>query len=262
MKRITFLLLITLFANVLQAQITLEKTYNNSASTAWIDGEGYKYYEMDALNNQCLIYNLNHSLYATINLSVPSGQYLYDLKYITNHTFDTDDAIELCYTYYLYNEADEYYTYTTKIINQNGSTILTIDGASYVNIINVSEEESDLKFIAYVYDYSVTPYTIQTRIYDLTDNSTSSIAPINPIISSAYPVPANNEIHIPIALNNHNSGKINVFSIEGKKMGSYHISDDKKIYNLNTQSFLSGTYIYQTSADNRVINGSKFIVKH
>jgi len=256
------LFLITLFTGVLQAQITLEETYNNSVSTAWIDGEGYKYFEMDAINNVCSVYNLDHTVYSTINLDVPDGQYLYNIKYVTNHTFDADDDLELCYIYYSYDVTNEYYTYTTKIINKDGSEILTIEGASYITILNVSEQDTDIKFLAYVYDYSVTPYTVQTKVYNLVDNGTSGMLLLKNDIGNAYPVPADSEIHLPVSLDSNNSGVVSVFSIQGQKMGSYKIGENDKSFRLNTQSFPSGTYIYQIAIDNRVINGNKFIVKH
>lgn len=98
-----FFLSVTLIlaaANITVAQLTLENTYRHSDSTGYIDGEGYKFYEMDSDNNQCLIYNLDHSLYETISLEIPDGQYLSDLKYVTNRLFDQDDGLEVCYTYH------------------------------------------------------------------------------------------------------------------------------------------------------------------
>ncbi len=79
MKKL-FLIISSLFVSLLiNAQVTLENTYNTSATITRLENSGYKYYAMDVAASQCRLYNMNHSIYKTINLSVPGGQYLYDI---------------------------------------------------------------------------------------------------------------------------------------------------------------------------------------
>src|SRR5210317_1798820 len=67
----------------LQAQVTLEKTYNYSGTLTAIDSNEYKYFVMDVPMKQCRIYNEDHSLFKTINLTVPEGYFLYDIKFVS-----------------------------------------------------------------------------------------------------------------------------------------------------------------------------------
>jgi hypothetical protein len=54
------------------AQVTLEKKYDYSTSVVEFETLGYKYYLMDVPNGQCRIYNMDHSLFKTINCNVPA----------------------------------------------------------------------------------------------------------------------------------------------------------------------------------------------
>jgi hypothetical protein len=75
--------------------VTLEKKYDYSTAFVKLETQGYKYYLMDMPNAQCRIYNLGHSLYKTINCSVPNNCYLADIKYISEKVFDSDAGLEL-----------------------------------------------------------------------------------------------------------------------------------------------------------------------
>jgi len=176
---ITAFLMIFLAVN---AQVTFEKKYNYSASIVKLETLGYKYFIMDVPNSQCQIYNLDHSLYKTINCNVPNSFYLADIKFISENVFDNDAGIELLCTYYKYipTQSSYYYEYDSKIINDDGSTILTIDGARY-NYINQTGE-GVFKLFSYCFDYSVFPETVWTNIYSLPGAPVVSIFENNPKI--------------------------------------------------------------------------------
>lgn len=83
MKRFALLIAIIIIVKLASGQITLESTYNFSGTYTKLANSGYKFYVMDVGVNQCRIYNTDHSLWKTINLSVPNGSYLYDIRYVT-----------------------------------------------------------------------------------------------------------------------------------------------------------------------------------
>jgi hypothetical protein len=62
------------------AQPSLETVYSVSTNICRLEKAGDKYYAMDLANKQCRVYNLDHSLYRTINLTVPEGYYLFDIQ--------------------------------------------------------------------------------------------------------------------------------------------------------------------------------------
>jgi hypothetical protein len=142
---------------IVYGQITLQKTYNYSTAVVKLETLGYKYYLMDVLASQVRIYNMDHSIFKTINCSVPNGYYLADIKYVSENLFNSDSQIELAYTYYKYvpTSTSYYYIYGAKVINESGSNLLSIDGAQYIYVNKTGETE--YKLFAYCYDYSVSP---------------------------------------------------------------------------------------------------------
>ena len=115
MKKSILLLVFLVTMMTSNAQISLEKTYNASTGITQLAISGYKYFLMDVVNNQCRVYNMDHSLWKTINLSVPSGMYLYDIKFVSETLFNSDSKVELAYIYYYYDATLLFYTYFTKV---------------------------------------------------------------------------------------------------------------------------------------------------
>ena len=119
------------------AQPVLEKTYDESVNICQLESIGEVYYSMDVINKQCHIYRLDHSLYKSIPIPTPEGYYLSDVQYVSEKLFNDDNLIELVYSYTKYNptETSYYYTYETRLVNENGTTLLTIPGAGLTSII-------------------------------------------------------------------------------------------------------------------------------
>ena len=134
MKKIILLLVLFSLLATARAQIVLEKTYPASTGLTELAISGYKYFLMDAVNNQCRLYNMDHSVWKTINLSVPAGMYLYDVRYVSETLFNSDNKVELAYIYYSYDTTLLYYTYYTRVINENGAELLSIPGCSYLEV--------------------------------------------------------------------------------------------------------------------------------
>lgn len=89
--------------NIAFAQISPEYTYNYSAAYTNLRYSGDKLFIMDVPENQCRIYNMDHSLWKTINLSVPANHYLYDIRYVSEGLFTDDERLSLAYIYYSYD---------------------------------------------------------------------------------------------------------------------------------------------------------------
>ncbi len=67
MKNIILIGLLVLTILNVHGQVALKKTYNYSTSVVKLETLGYKYYLMDVPNSQVKIYNMDHSIYKTIN---------------------------------------------------------------------------------------------------------------------------------------------------------------------------------------------------
>lgn len=263
MKTTTIFTLFFLLLNTLTAQVTLDKKYDYSTAVAKFETLGYKYYLMDVPAGQCRIYNTDHSLFKTINCNVPSGFYLYDIKFISEKAFDSDAGIELLCTYYKYNSSKAYYEYDSKIINDDGSAIVTIDGSLY-NYINKTGE-TEYKLFSYCYDFSVTPEKVWTYIYNLPGSPTVNafFEEFTPKADlNVFPNPASATInvayHLPETIE---MGTLNIVSTEGKLVKQFQVDRHTDHLSLDTGDFSSGVYHYFIEYGNSRTEAKKLVIK-
>jgi hypothetical protein len=265
MKKSAVTILFVLFCAVLSAQITLEKTYNYSAATVKFETLGYKYFLMDVPNAECRIYNLDHSPFKTIPLSVPPNCYLADVKYLSENLFSKDPGIELVYTWYQYipTQTSYYYQYGSRVAKEDGSIILDIEGARYVYL--TQSDENTWKLFAYCYDYSVWPEKIWTNIYNL---------PGNPVFSKllgnekrettlkAFPNPAENQVKIAYSLpEGIRDGTLFLFDTSGKMISRFSIDNHTDHLLLNVSGYQRGIYHYFIEYGNQRTTSEKLIVR-
>ncbi len=263
MKTTTFFTLFFLLLNTLTAQVTLDKKYDYSTAVVKFETLGYKYYLMDVPAGQCRIYNTDHSLFKTINCNVPTGYYLYDVKYLSEKLFDTDAGIELLCTYYKYYSSTAYYEYDSKIINEDGSAIITIDGSLY-NYINLTGE-STYKLFSYCYDFSVSPEKVWTNIYNLPGSPTVNafFEEFTPKADlNVFPNPASATInvayHLPETIN---MGILNILNNEGKLVKQFQVDRHTDHLSLDAGDFSSGIYHYFIEYGNSRTEAKKLVIK-
>lgn len=249
MKRLIILLSIALsLTTTSKAQISLEYTFSGvSAAYINLPVAGYKYYVMDIANSQCRLYNNDHSLWKTINLSIPANYYLYDIQYVTENLFNTDNSLELLYVSYTYNSALSYYTYDTRIVNENGTLLLSVPGAGYSYIYPALNGS---KLFVWVYDYSVSPSTVNTQVYTIPGKVSTSV-PEDPESQStslmqSYPNPARGEVTIPYSLPaNVKQAELKLYSVSGAVVKSFIIDHNFDSIQLQTGDLPAGMYMYR-----------------
>lgn len=263
MKKLISTSIFVLLVLAMNAQVTLDKRYEYSASTVKLETLGYKYYLMDVPAEQCRIYNLDHSLLKTINCNIPNGFYLSDIKFISEKLFDSDNEIELLCTYYKYNTSQAYYEYDSKIINEDGSQITFIDGALY-NYINKTEENT-YKLFSYCYDYSSTPEKVWTNIYNLPGMvvSAQSFNDKSPdILLNAFPNPATQKVNVPYELpENINSGNLFLVDNNGRQIKQFVVDTHTNYLTLDVNEFSSGIYHYFIEYGNTKTPSKKLIIR-
>ncbi len=263
MKKLFFTgIFFTLFLAI-NAQVTLEKKYNYSASVVKLETLGYKYYLMDVPNEQCRIYNLDHSLFKTIKCDVPNNFYLADIKYISEDLFDNDAGLELVYIYYKYNTAQAYYEYNSKIINEDGSVLNTIDGAQYISINKT--EDNVYKLFAYCFDYSIFPEKVWTNIYSLpgTPVFSSYFKSNKPeVLLNAFPNPAIETVKVAYSLpENVDTGELHLFDNNGKSVSRFIVDNHTDFLSLDVSQYNSGVYYYFIEYENRRTPSKKLVIR-
>ncbi|HDR52702.1 MAG TPA: T9SS type A sorting domain-containing protein [Mariniphaga anaerophila] len=263
MKSIFAFAILMLIYTAGNAQVTLEKKYDYSTSVVEFETLGFKYYLMDVPNGQCRVYNLDHSLFKTINCNVPAGFYLYDIKFLSEKLFDNDAGIELLCTFYKYNASPEYYEYDSKIINEDGSQVVFIDGALY-NYINKTGENT-YKLFSYCYDFSVWPEKVWTNIYNLPGTPVVSafLENENPEFNlKAFPNPATSQLKVAYNLPTEvREGTLFLFDNSGRLVQQFIIDNHTDHLLLNVLDYKSGVYHYFVEYGNRRSPSQKLVVR-
>jgi hypothetical protein len=244
-------------------QITFEDNYIYSGTYTHLKYSGDKFFLMDAASNQCRIYNVNHSLWKTINLQVPANHTLYDIEYVSENLFTNDNSLSLAYVYYHYDATNYYYTYYTKIINENGTELLYIPGCMYLSTHLINQ--SDTKLLAYVYDFSVSPYAIQTRVYDLPGQLTSFIEEPGGsewLTATAVPNPSNGLISISYSFpDEEEKGEIIIMDLRGSIIRTFMVTKGSGQVTINTSGLPKGNYLFYVKADHYLSRTESLIIQ-
>lgn len=237
-----FILLLAFTGLSINAQVTLEHTYNFSGTLVETDNGEFKYFVMDVPLNQCRIYNDDHSLYNTINLNVPAGYYLYDVKFVSRHIFDSDDSFELLYIYSRTTviNSQSVNEYNMKVINEDGSVLMTLDDGGYAEIMNSSD---GLKLLAYQYIFYDYYYLVYTNVYALggTAKATSALSEAR---LKVYPNPVGNMLNVSLApALLHSSGQLQITDMSGRTVIDQSLHTESNTINLEDKKMPAGTYI-------------------
>jgi len=254
-------IIILFISSVVNAQITLENTYQEIEEFAYL--EGNYYYSIDYINNRCSIYNPDHILKKTVNLDVPTDWYLNDIAFVSTKMFNTDELIEMLVVYYKYvliNDTTGYYEYLTRVVNENGTELLNVPGGGYSSVFTTGTGKT--KLMLYVYDYSVDPVTYQTKIYSLSGQASFVQNPIETTrLPEPFPNPTNNIITIPYQLNEPGAeGTIVVTDMEGHLIKILSVKGKKGQIIIKTGNLAPGQYQYTLQSKGQKITTKKFIV--
>lgn len=264
MKHSAVILALALMGTGLYCQPSPEHIYFESANITELESEGDIYYSMDVINKLCLIYKMDHSLLKSIPIPVPEGYYLEDIQHLSEHLFNSDDLVELVYIYskYVTTETSYYFTYETKLINENGAVLLTVPGAGFTQVIETREDGK--KFLVYEYHFDVIPYRTFTHVFSLPDSPVESADNAAPSIGTgkAYPNPAGREAVIPVKLPEHfGTASLELYDPKGVRILSRSFPASTEQVTLPTQQLVPGTYFYRIQAGGVFSDPEKLVVQ-
>jgi len=298
MKNLLFIFLISLGTTTM-GQITLDHTYLdagrfNFCPTAGgpngyafgtkpfylvhLEIDGDKYVCIDRVAQTMTFYNLNHTLFTSINYSnVYTGIYDYgtapdfdklfsSILYISQSLFECDREIEFMYTTNHYNYEDTTYRAITQIVKQDGSIIFSDSAAplvqatyhnQYYPIYNTS---NGTKMILSNVNGSI-------EIFNLCGTFTQSIAENNilseesNLISNPYPNPAMDYTKIDYELpDGIKEGEIIFFNLQGNEVKRFRVDRTFNTIFISTSDITAGTYYYQLQTTGQNSDGKKLIV--
>ena len=261
MKKTIISTIVILFITIsVKSQITLETKYPIQPfklKLCNLTNGGYKYYWLDQTNNQIKMYNSNHSIFKTINVTPPTTPYTYGgVNYISDNLFNSDNLVEFMIVYYQSPS-----TYQSKLFNEN-NIILFSSNSSAGELLNISGNYK-LKIPSTNAD-STLIYSLPGSLPCEACGGPTSIVKNNTTTNTmpnAYPNPTSTQITIPYTLtNNDTKGKINIYDINGKIVKEYNVDNTFDNFILDTQEFSAGTYYYNLTTSSGVSDAKKIIV--
>jgi hypothetical protein len=254
-----FILIICLGSFNLAAQVIPDRVYDHSLTTTRINATDYKYYLMDVGRSECRIYNLDHSLWKTISIKLPANYYLSDVKFVTQNLFNTDGNVELWYSAYNWVSTGTdtgYYRYESKVIDEQGKVLASVDNGSYAYIIQTGETRFSL--LVYAYDNSFWPGSVKTHLFSIPSTPTT-IYHVASLLEDPYPNPASQVIHLPLGAAN-STGSLQVFSLTGQMVTQLQLNG-QSVIQLNTAGWTPGTYTYRIQGVDGLSEAKKFSIR-
>jgi len=256
-------------------QITLEKHDTvNWIKYTYLEDYGTKYYIYNQVDSQIVLYNLNHSIFKTIQ--IPEKPFYSDVLYVSNTLFDTDkNTIE----YALIGASTFFQPYFIKIYKENGSLLLNESGI-YINLgieldmrCYILPTDSNAKMI--IHFYNSLGSNAGSKIYNLPGKLSCDPCK-NPIgigigeynnntqqgmLLNNFPNPTNDYTRIDYQLpQGTHTGEIVFYDTQGKETKRFKVDNSFDHLRISTADLPSGTYLYHLQTGQSVSGAKKMVV--
>ena len=244
MKKIILGLIATItISNLSFGQAVFEHSYATKGLdyeryNSFITQNGVNYFTLDTSTATLLFFNSSHTLFKTVTIPVESG---YTLKYITtvnDMLFNSDSLIE-----FIAFSKNDTNVIQAKLINENGIILQEFGNKQEAKVIKVGTsyklitmKEVQIPFVTtFEFDVYYLPGT--------TLNATSNKMEEN--LFFGYPNPTQNKISIINNLEIGQTGTLEVFDINGKKVMYKNVVGENGEINLDVTDLNEGIYIYK-----------------
>ncbi|MBI3503140.1 MAG: T9SS type A sorting domain-containing protein [Bacteroidetes bacterium] len=281
MKKIIYIILLAYSINA-NAQIALEHSYDTastfkSGSPALSDQlelvhfevSGDRYVKINRHGEKISIYDLNHVLLKTIDLSgFPGSPNLYIL-YLSESLFDTDPGIEFMYT--SDQTSTPPYIYTG-IYNDDGTLIFS-DTAIAEILINFPSQQYPIynttQGTKMILSYKgSTLSSFKAKVFSLPGTLSAGIQEGNAAlmqaqgaISNLYPNPSTGKVTLQYELpKGEREGEIILYNTQGAEVKRYKVDDTFKDLLLDNTQLPAGTYFYQLQTSKGSVGTKKMVV--
>lgn len=262
MKKVLTITGIILTSFTVNAQMTIENNYSNVNADAFLnDGDmamevvnlstsGRKYLVRDMAGSKLRIYNLNHTIWKTINLPAVANHVPGYTSYLSEGLFNTDSKLEVAV--YYRNTTPNVYVHKIVIVNEDGNILNTVDSAEVIKVFNagnnsykaIIEKDGDRAAV-----FSL-PGTIPC---DVCGNGLGLGKPGKETnsgnISAPIPNPSSNQTKIEYTLpEGVSKGDIELYNMNGQKVRSYNVDKSYSSVTIDNSELPAGTYFYYLKA--------------
>lgn len=279
MKNILLGLLAFIFSTSAYSQITLDATYTNTSADMCIDKfhvSGYKYIKKDIPNLKLYVFNINHTLFKTINIPAQADPII-RLDYLSENLFDMDNLME--YALVTYNSGLGLYKF--RIYKETGSIILARDtagfGSSGGNTSNIFSNQEPIFYDGLNTKLRLTVYGSfgpagKDEIYTLpgsipcsacTSGTVSGFSTIEGETIeevSIFPNPVTNQLKLKYKLpSGSHLAEMKIYDTQGKLVDEFKITDHYDFIYLPT-NYNNGLYLYSLIVDGKIVKTEKIVL--
>ena len=272
MKRFCFVVCLVWTLNA-QAQITLEHSYpqantggtNRELSIGVLDSGMYKYLYLNYLTEQLVVYNLDHSVFASATIPIAwDGNYR--IQYVTRSLFDCDTTnMEYIMAHYDFDPMAGIDVRFVRIYRFDGTVLFEADSVELL---------ASFGSVAFVRSPIVTtpagskllldnPYTHEVNVYAL-----CGMLPIGfmdtqneNLFAKALPNPSSGRLRIDFNLpEGHRTAVITVHDARGVEVKRFSVDDKFGFVWLEGNALPPGTYVYNITTSAGTAKGGKFVI--
>lgn len=243
----------------MKAQITLDNTYNvgnKFTSISYIDLaiSGHKYVIFENANSKIKLYNIDHSIWKTIDIPVlPSFELntVY-INTISENLFNSDSKVEYIALYI--NTSVTPMQKNTRVYDETGAIVEEFPDRIFNGIFSTDSTTfkmflSDGDLIREVYNLPGSSSNVNIQH----ENETS-------FIRHSYPNPSSNFITIPYNLEHANvTGILNIYNSNGQVIESFNIDNYFDSILVDLSKYSPGTYFYSVSQKGIESSSNSFI---
>jgi hypothetical protein len=255
----TFLLaagLLLAGASAAQAQITMEHRYNaqillHKLSNGTLKYAGY--FSLTATTGQVRVYNLDHSLYRQVPVTLPASTEVQQLQYVSDNLFNTNTNLEMVLSM---RQTSGNYLQMMSVIDETGTTILAEDSTAYPLIYNTP---SGSKMVATFYTTGRTYSKIFALPGSYTPLRTQTAQGIEE--AGAYPNPGRAAITLPYQVQRGQTGRLDVLDMTGRVVKTFAVDSTFDHLLLDSSELAAGTYVYRVTTPVDTSAGRRFVVE-
>jgi hypothetical protein len=248
----SLLALALLASTAASAQITLEKKYPIAVEPFKLANGALKFIGVVEAANQIRIYNADHSLLRQVTVPVAAGERVNYVEYGSDRLFNTNASLE--FVVYLNTQSSN----TTRVMDESGATLLTVDSCSYVTVHNTAV---GAKMITYSESVTSGSYS---KVYGLGGTYTplKTAGAKSDAVGQPYPNPATESLRLPYELKVGQVATLTVSTATGQTVKTYQVDNTFDHLVLNARELRAGVYLYRlTLADGTVSAARRFVVQ-
>lgn len=274
--KIKLLFLAICIASVMHSQIT----FSHKSTNCYLDKfhlSGYKYVQPDLVNNKVYIYNLNNTLFKTLN--IPSTVYPKDnVLSVSENLFDLDAGVEYAVqTKSIVNTSSgTTFYYASYVFDETGTTLFYRDSGMFIShsSANVLENNGGFFYDGTSVKMKVNIYTTgKSEYYNLPGSlpcSGCSSGIVNSISNggtevigedaSFFPNPASDQLKLKYQLPpDYKNASVRIYDLSGRLIEQYQITDSFDFIYLPV-NFNNGMYLYSLVVDSKIIKNEKIVL--